>query len=377
MIHVRHVRSRGRMRAIALVSGVVLTAALAITATGLARPAATPLEMAQKVLDAATPPATIFAKTKSTKPLPTGSDVQLSYIHCGQPGCDDVSNGVKAAIDGLKLGWKYTVIPTDGSPQGVQNGWKTAMENGSDVVFGTGWPVSYFAQQLKDAVSKNVPIFSGYVLDKPQKGFYPMGGASDVTTVGKQMAAWISVKTQAKASVLYVGLPAFPILRPVTTSFKKWMPVYCPGCKVDSIDLALTDIGKTAPAKVVAFLRAHPDVNYIAYNYDGVGVGIPAALKVAGLDKKVKIIGESPSSQNLADVAAGRQEMTVTQGYYEAMASVVNQMARALSGQPVIQAEMKLDYWAFKKGSPKSWAGSGQVAVKDLYSQYLKLWPTS
>src|SRR5206468_11335090 len=104
------------------------------------------------------------------------------------------------------------------------------------------FPVSYFAQQLKEARSKHIPVFSGYVLDKPQPGFYPFGGASDVVTTGQQMAAWVTVKTQSKANVLCVDLPAFPILAPVKSSFTKWYPKYCPGCAVDTLTLAITDL---------------------------------------------------------------------------------------------------------------------------------------
>ena len=185
-------RFRGRY---ALAGLFALIAVLAVTATGFAGSNATPLQQAQAVIAAANPPTAIFARTKSTKPLPTGSSHHVSYIHCGQPGCTDVSNGIAAAIKGMGLGWTYTVIPTDGSPQGVQNGWKTALQNGSNAIIGTGFPVSYFAQQLKEAQSKHIPVFSGYVLDTAQPGFYPFGGKKDVVNIGQKMAAWVTVKT--------------------------------------------------------------------------------------------------------------------------------------------------------------------------------------
>ena len=116
-------------------------------------------------------------------------------------------------------------------------------------------------------------------------------------------------------------------------------------------------------------------MNYVALVYDGVGIGVPAALKLAGLDKKVKMIGESPSAVNLGYVAAGGEEMTVTQGYSEAMASAVDAAARLLSGQKVDPNELKLAYWVFKKGDPKNVAGSGSPVISNLYAQYLALWP--
>ena len=58
---------------------------------------------------------------------------------------------------------------------------------------------------------------------------------------------------------------------------------------------------------IVSYLRAHPEVNYVALSYDGVGVGLPAALKAAGLADKVKIIGEAPTATNVSYVEAGTQ----------------------------------------------------------------------
>jgi len=57
------------------------------------------------------------------------------------------------------------------------------------------------------------------------------------------------------------------------------------------------------------------------------------------------------------------------------MAAAVNQMARAFTGQKVNLNEMKLAYWAYSKSSPPSWVGSGRPAVKNLYGQFLSLWP--
>ena len=57
----------------------------------------------------------------------------------------------------------------------------------------------------------------------------------------------------------------------------------------------------------MSYLRSHPSVNYVVLSESGsLGPGLPAALRAAGLDDKVKIVGQGGNQQVYQDVKAGK-----------------------------------------------------------------------
>jgi ribose transport system substrate-binding protein len=95
----------------------------------------------------------------------------------------------------------------------------------------------------------------------------------------------------------------------------------------------ITALGSKAPGRIVAYLRSHPAINRVALGYDGLGLGLPAALKATGLADKVQVIGEAPTATNLSYVQSGQQAATVGLGYYEIWANLVDAATRYMTGQ--------------------------------------------
>jgi ribose transport system substrate-binding protein len=197
----------------------------------------------------------------------------------------------------------------------------------------------------------------------------------DEEQIGLIEAAHVTAATGGKANVLYIGLPSFPILDSIHDKFYSSMAMFCPGCKISQLDLALTDIGSSAPQRIVSYLRAHPNVNYIALSYDAQAIGLPAALKVAGI-KDVQIVGYAPSSVNLQYIASAQQAATVGLPYYEEWWSIADAMARVFTGQSVEHDQVPTPWVLITKanvGDPNAVS----PYVPDLKSQFKKLWGMS
>ena len=111
------------------------------------------------------------------------------------------------------------------------------------------------------------------------------------------MAAWVvndAAKTgNTKPGAVYVNLPDFPILTSLATALKQHLqrPVRT-AVRTTKLSVGFADL-KKAPDNVVSFLRAHPDTKYVITSTDSLFLGLPAALKAAGLND-VKIFGEGP-----------------------------------------------------------------------------------
>ena len=98
---------------------------------------------------------------------------------------------------------------------------------------------------------------------------------------------------------------------------KKTYNELCPGCEYNQLDIGLANLNG-APDQVVSFLRAHPDTKYIIQSTDSVFLGVPVALKAAGLND-IKIFGEGPTTAVQANIASGVQAGTMAFAFYEIM----------------------------------------------------------
>ncbi len=315
-------------------------------------------------------PASVSLPTVST-PIPSGKTV--SFVHCGVAVCDTIAAAIKNAA--AVLGWKVDVIPTNGTPASVKAAWDTVVRLHPAVAFGSGFNRALFASEASQLASMKVPVMDWSTLDSPGQGItFVKGGPSEVPVVGEQMAAWVVASTQGKADTLYINLPTFVILQPVMEGFDSYYKQWCPGCKLSTMSVPLTSIGTTAPSLIVSYLRAHPDINRIAVGYNGVDVGLPAALAAAGLSGKVKFIGEAPTATNLAYVQAGTEAATVAQGYYEIWAMYLDAAARALTGQSLAPDNAWKVPWFLVTQSNYSQGTGYAPIVTNLDGQLKQIW---
>jgi ribose transport system substrate-binding protein len=331
------------------------------------------LAQAKAFMQQALKPPSTLGLPATGKPIPGGKTV--TYVHCGVDVCSTIAKAIKNAAS--VLGWNAKIIPTDGSPGSVKAAWDTVVRMKPDAAFGSGFPEALFASEAKQLKAEGVPIFEFATTD-PTTGpqiTLNRGGSGEVPLVGKQMAAWVVSTTEGKANTLYVDLPAFPILPPVRSGFEAAYKQWCPNCPYAKMDLPITSIGKDAPSRIVSYLRAHPDVNRVALGYDGLDFGLPAALKAAGLSGKVQFIGEAPTETNFAYVRAGQEGATVSQGYYEIWANLVDAAARTTTDQSIAgNKSWKVPWFLVTKDNIDS-AGTGfGPVVPNLKGEMQTLW---
>src|SRR5262249_13029155 len=123
--------------------------------------------------------------------------------------------------------------------------------------------------------------------------------------VGQAQAAIVATDSKCQnADSVIVNLPDFAILADGVKAFKSGLASYCPGASVSELDIALADIAN-ANTTIVSYARAHPNVKYIAASTDGVTIGLPAALKAAGLSDK--IVGQGATPTNIQYLHSGQE----------------------------------------------------------------------
>jgi ribose transport system substrate-binding protein len=316
-------------------------------------------------------PTKLDLTTPVGKPIPTGKTIY--QVTCGAEACDAESAMIKQATD--ILGWNLKVLSTDGSPQQVQNAWEQIVREKPDGVIYTATPRSQIDQYITQASANGTKIAACCIVEPATNGIVWTTSTPDqAAALAKVMAAWPIVdaaKTgNMKPGAVYLNVPDFSILTSAGESVKKTYNELCPGCEYNQLDIGLANLNG-APDQVVSFLRAHPDTNYIIQSTDSVFLGVPAALKAAGLND-IKVFGEGPTSAVQANVASGVQAGTMAFAFYEIMFAAVDAIARAEAGAPQVP-NFNPPNWILAKDNIPS-ANDYFPVVPDALDQFKALW---
>jgi ribose transport system substrate-binding protein len=315
-------------------------------------------------------PTTITDTVKVTKPIPAG--LTVDFIPCGSPECTLEGNIVKQAA--AAVGWKTVILSNDGTPQGDKAAFGQAVRNKAAAVLYTAIPASTFASYLPALKANGTFVSACCVTDPvgPSTGIgYVIDGPAQVGPVGGTQAAWIATDSKDKANAVFVNIPAFAILASQATYFKAGMAAYCPTCTSSEIDIALANLS-SAPATIVSYLRAHPSVNYVVASTDAITIGLPQAIKAAGLSN-VKIVGQGATPTNIQYLHSGQQAADVAFPYYEVMYAMVNAAIQDKAGMPVAASVAPPKWLLIPANAPQTTATVFPV-VAGYQAQYEALW---
>ncbi len=315
-------------------------------------------------------PTTIPASTPIGKPIPKGKTVV--FVSCGTPNCSIEGGIIKQATD--LLGWTLKVINTDGTPETQKSAFAQAVQQKVDVVLYSAVERATFAQYIPQ-LKANHTFLSACCITDPVSDSSGINYAIDVPAqtgvIGQLMAAWIITQSKGNAHTVYFNLPAFSILNTQGTAYADYLKQNCSSCSSESVDIPVTALGKDVPTRIVSYLRAHPSVKWVTVSVDALAVGLPAALKAAGLTD-VQVVGEGATSTNLQYIQAGQQSASVAFPYYEVMWAMVDAAARYEAGATVPASVGATPWLLIKSNAPAP--TDAFPTVKDYAQQFKTLW---
>jgi ribose transport system substrate-binding protein len=308
------------------------------------------------------------------KPIPTGK--KIDFILCGVQSCQDLANYFTEAAK--VLGWSVNKIPTQGTPQSVQAAWTQAVRDKPDAVIASGFPRSVFAKQLKQLKDLNIPVVESSTDDTAGDGISMLIDGPDVVDIeGKIMASWVTSDSQGDADTVYFDMPTFGILKPVADAFRSDYEKWCTGCGYDKVDVPISAIGKDMPDRVVSYVRAHPKVTHIVFSLALLNVGVPAALRAAGLQNKVHTIVNVGESTNYQYIDSGQTQAAVAFNNIENAWAQADGLARHFTGQSMqVTQDAQLPFMLIDKDNLISTKTQFPL-VEDYQAQFKKLWGKS
>jgi ABC-type sugar transport system substrate-binding protein len=317
-------------------------------------------------------PTSIGRTDKITKPIPTGE--HIAFIGCGNPSCDQEGQVVQQAAK--TLDWSVTVINTDGTPGTEKAAFDQAVREKVAGIVYTSVDASTFASDVPALKANGTFVTACCVTDpvSPTTGIdYSIDTVAQTPIKGKAMAAWVSADSNGHADTVWVDVPAFSILKVFENGFIAGMKQYCPGCQVNNLDIPVTALGNGATTQIVSYLRANPNVKYVISSIDDLNIGLPAALRAAGLSD-VKIGGEGPVATNIQYIRSGQQSFTLAFAYYEDLYAQVDAIARHVAGVPVPPSTTPPMWLITQSNAPEPPTSAFIPIVTDVQAQYEALW---
>jgi ribose transport system substrate-binding protein len=318
-------------------------------------------------------PATISVTQPVGKAIPKGK--KIDFILCGVQSCKDLADFFTEAAK--ELGWQVKQIATQGTPESVQAAYEQAVRDKPDAVVASGFPRAVYAKQLAQLKAAGIPVIQSNADDVTGDGISLLkNGPKDVGVQGEMLASWVVSNSGAKADTVYFDLPAYTILKPVKDSFAAKYKEWCDGCALDNVDVPITAVGKDMPDRVVSYLRSHPKVTHVVFSLGLLNVGVPAALKTAGITGK-HIVVNVGDAQNYQYIQSGLTDGAMALNSHETAWLQADALARHFTGQSMaVGQKAALPNMLVTKDNLPSADGDFPI-VEDYEKQFKALWGLS
>jgi ribose transport system substrate-binding protein len=246
------------------------------------------------------PPAKIAITEPWTSPPPKGKTI--FWLQCELPICAKIASGGKAAA--AAIGWKFeSSVFKAANPAG---GMQTALQRKPDAIFISGIPAAAIKSELAAATKAKIPVVGCGNPEPPAPGAYSSMCGTTTGPDGEQLGLWAIKDSGGDAHILSVTILSYPSLKTTTDGTEAAVKKHCPKCSADVLGVTVDDLGAGQVAsKVVAYLQAHPKVNYVLFTFGDLEAGVAQALKAASLESKVKLIGNGAGPTQFKTMISG------------------------------------------------------------------------
>lgn len=307
------------------------------TTTGGQADSSAVVEEAKASVEQATAPITEFNGPADSPP--PAKDKHVFIVSCG-PDTEACPRIADAAMEAIRtIGWRGTVLETDGSVQQFNTATRQAIQRNADGIILDAFPASTISQPLAEAKKQGIPVV-GVVSgdDTPdtsgdfEGGLFTVADA-DPVQVGEYAADWILAETNGEAKVGTFTVSAFPVLEKRYSGFEAGMED-CSSCElVDTVSVELTALVKDGAPQTAQFLRANPDVNYMFSTFDGGAILAAQGIRTANSD--VPMVSVDGNAPNLEMIREGGPQVAVVVAPLEWVAwAGIDQLNRAFNDEP-------------------------------------------
>jgi ribose transport system substrate-binding protein len=306
-----------------------------------------------------------------SKRLPAGS--HLAYLQCVTPFCALLGQLHEA---GAKImGTRVEVVKASGSSDSIQTALSSISAQRPAALLLPAVNLGALGDSLHKLTAAGIPVAGAGVMGGPQQGIAaPMNGRYTISLGGRLLADWAVANGAPGEEIALYGVPELDFSNVEQSAFKAEMNKNCPGCKVRYVDIPVGTIGNTAPSRVVSDLQAHPKTKMALFTSLEAAIGLPAALRTAGV--KVKTNGFAPTPSNLQDIKSGGLDAAIGLDAGVLAFTQMDAAVRLATHQPLAAAERNgaVPIQLLTKKDLNFDVSKGWSGYPDFAQRFTKLW---
>ncbi len=295
----------------------------------------------------------------------------------------------KAITPGLRdatalLGWDFKVAQAKAFDPALA--FQQAIDSGANYIAISGSPYATYKDQAEAAEKKGIKVISCYSAmpeNAPGPGKNLLNQCGDenfVQKTGPAMANWMTVDSKGLGNVLIVNWPDYPVLAAEEVAFRAELKKNCAKCAAETLKFTLDDfVGGKIPNMVASRIQANKKLTHVFFTFGDSPAGVSAALKSAGLLKRVKLFGQDFNKADLEEIVAGTMGAWASNPKAYAGWLMVDAAARDSIGQPNTEERAVAGLPSYIVGTP---AEAKKVLAlpgndwnpADMAGQFKKIW---
>ncbi|WP_272475668.1 sugar ABC transporter substrate-binding protein [Baekduia alba] len=260
--------------------------------------------------------------------------------------------------------------------QGVSAALDTIVEQKPKGVIFLAADPTLFARQLTQLRKEGTTVVAGSIVNGAKFGFKTVQfGAGDAKNLGEILAAWTIARSEGKAhDVVFYTVPELDFASIESGGVKSKLKELCPACTLRVVSIPIAEVAKGASGQVVSDLQAHPDTDFAVFATDEMQLGLPAALRTAGID--VPTVGGGATPGNLQAIKDGQQDASVGSDLPILTWTMIDQLAREMGGQALSGPEAKgtIVQQVLRKQDITFDPAKGWTGYPDFAQRFVKLW---
>ena len=251
-------------------------------------------------------------------PVPKASSLHgktVWWVPLGSAVDAGIGPTLKTALD--KLGVRLHTCNGNFLPTTVAGCLQQASSQGADAVM-TGY-VDYksIPTAFDSLAARGIPVLLAGAVNNSGRKQTAAFAFADTTSILKraartQLEAAI-VGSGGKGRLLWVGSSDSAQLASITTYARSFVHDHCSGCSFDQFSINSASLPKLT-SQASAELTSHAGTNYVLTEIDPFTPLVVQAIKTAGLQDKVKVIGTGPLPDTLLDLQKGDSPLVADTG---------------------------------------------------------------
>lgn len=220
-------------------------------------------------------------------PIPT--DKEIYFMQCGLPACQDLGDTIEESVDAV--GWTFTRIDAGLTPEDTKAAWNQAVINSPDAVITSGSNRAVFADELAILAERGTPVLDMNSGVEASDGIIANHfGPEEFAAGGERLAQFVLSESGEDTKAVTFMVSAMDVTVIGTDAFTSTILDNCSSCSAEIVDLPVDALGGDLSSRVVTYLQAHPDVNWVNLAWADMMVGVPDALRASGVGENVRFV---------------------------------------------------------------------------------------